>query len=337
MSSVLGDIAELVPQLGRAAVTAVQGASNEVARLVRPDKLRPIWSDLRYGPIIPVPYRPGQDLATDGFLALCAYQGYTSYTSHGIQPVTLGLVGLQALLHFNPSGYRLLEVGLNARRVVQFGEAYRLVSSPVLHANLPHLATNLAGFIAEGSELERRIGSSAMLGTIAAIGALSQSIYIAGCWGATKLSSAASVVVPYYHGYAIGSSAVVFGLQALVGYLREAERGPYVDEEFPYTHGRYRCWLSLGVTHWLVPGASLAGHVSGIAAGLLTIYVPQAWTQLWRRATGRRPPMQLQAGVLQRHRTRWWKDLLGHLVVGGGTVAIILLRRRQQSGGAAAW
>ena len=69
---------------------------------------------------------------------------------------------------------------------------------------------------------------------------------------------------------------LVVELQALVGYLREAERGPYVDEEFPYTHGRYRCWLSLGVTHWLVPNASLAGHVSGIAAGLLTIYLPQA-------------------------------------------------------------
>ena len=180
-----------------------------------------------------------------------------------------------------------------------------------------------------------------------------------------------------------------------MGYLREAERG-VLSEEFAYTHGRYRCWVSLGVTHWLVPGASLAGHVAGIAAGLLHIYVPQAcecaalccaalrspaaarapacssprpaaasllarpgllaagWTgrtpaaagggsilavscsfrrchaglELWRRVTGRQPPMRLQAGTLQRHRTRWWRDLLGHLVVGAGTVAVVLMRRR---------
>lgn len=31
-----------------------------------------------------------------------------------------GLVGLQTVLHFNPSGYRLYEVGLNARRLVQY-------------------------------------------------------------------------------------------------------------------------------------------------------------------------------------------------------------------------
>ncbi len=70
--------------------------------------------------------------------------------------------------------------------------------------------------------------------------------------------------------------------QALVGYLREAERGPFIEEEYPYVHGRYRCWLSLGVSHWLVPNASLAGHVSGIAAGLLMIYLPQACEWLER-------------------------------------------------------
>ncbi len=53
-------------------------------------------------------------------------------------------MGLQTALHFNPSGYRLLEVGLNARRVVQFQEYYRFVSASVLHFNLPHLASNMA-------------------------------------------------------------------------------------------------------------------------------------------------------------------------------------------------
>lgn len=192
--------------------------------------------------------------------------------------------------------------------------------------------------------------------------------------------------------------------QALVGYLREAERTE-VPEEFSYTHGRYRCWVSLGVTHFLVPDASLAAHVAGILAGLLHIYTPRACEcpessgrsrgevggkrcasevvaasferagltfnreeegqqqntggalsacrtkrqlevfaglirvplppaspraglALWRQLTGRQPPMRLQAGMLQRHRGRWWWDALGHALVGGAAIALVLMRRR---------
>jgi hypothetical protein len=36
---------------------------------------------------------------------------------------------------------------------------------------------------------------------------------VAGTWAAAKLSDRASFVVPYYHGYAVGASGVIFGLQ----------------------------------------------------------------------------------------------------------------------------
>ncbi len=84
------DIAELLPQLGRAAKAAVQDASSEVGKLLRPEKLRPLLSDFRYGTIIPEPFRPGQDYTQDGFMLLCAYQGWSSYAIHGLQPVTIG-------------------------------------------------------------------------------------------------------------------------------------------------------------------------------------------------------------------------------------------------------
>lgn len=51
------------------------------------------------------------------------------------------------------------------------------MSSPVLHATLPHLVTNMATLMADGSELESRVGSAGMLGAVTAIGALSQGIY----------------------------------------------------------------------------------------------------------------------------------------------------------------
>ena len=53
-------------------------------------------------------------------------------------------MGLQTALHFKPGGYRLLEVGLNARRVVQLGEVRRLLTSPPIHSSLPHLVGNMA-------------------------------------------------------------------------------------------------------------------------------------------------------------------------------------------------
>ena len=64
-------------------------------------------------------------------------------------------------------------------------------------------------------------------------------------------------------------------LQTLVGYLREVGIA-HVDDMYPYFRGRYHCWFNLALSHWLIPKANLAGHVSGIGAGLLTIYLPQA-------------------------------------------------------------
>lgn len=55
-----------------------------------------------------------------------------------------GLVGLQTALQFKPSGYRLLEVGLNSRQVVQNHQLYRFVTAPLIHSSLPHLASNMA-------------------------------------------------------------------------------------------------------------------------------------------------------------------------------------------------
>lgn len=80
-------------------------------------------------------------------------------------------------MHLSPGGYRLLDVGLNPRRLAVHREWYRLLSSPVLHSSLPHLASNLGGLMVEGSELEARVGSAAMLGLVASVGALSQAIY----------------------------------------------------------------------------------------------------------------------------------------------------------------
>lgn len=39
---------------------------------------------------------------------------------------------------------------------------------------------------------------------------------------------------------------------------------------------KYACWASLTVTAWLVPRASLRGHVCGVLSGLVLVFVPHA-------------------------------------------------------------
>lgn len=39
---------------------------------------------------------------------------------------------------------------------------------------------------------------------------------------------------------------------------------------------KFSCWASLAVTQYLVPQASFTGHLCGLLAGLLHVYIPKA-------------------------------------------------------------
>lgn len=41
---------------------------------------------------------------------------------------------------------------------------------------------------------------------------------------------------------------------------------------------KFSCWATLAVTQLLVPKASLTGHLCGIVAGLIHVYIPKAGT-----------------------------------------------------------
>lgn len=68
-------------------------------------------------------------------------------------------------------------MGLNAHRVVQYGEWRRLGTSVLLHADLPHLVANCTAVVMEGLPLERRLGSGRLLGLAASSAALAQALY----------------------------------------------------------------------------------------------------------------------------------------------------------------
>ncbi len=39
---------------------------------------------------------------------------------------------------------------------------------------------------------------------------------------------------------------------------------------------KFSCWISLAVTQFLVPQASFTGHLCGVLAGLMHVYIPKA-------------------------------------------------------------
>ena len=74
-------------------------------------------------------------------------------------------------------------------------------------------------------------------------------------------------------------------LQVVGGYMREADLAVAqveVPEEFVLTAGRLGAWPSLLLSHALVPNASLAGHLCGVAAGVLHMYAARALAWAWR-------------------------------------------------------
>ena len=56
---------------------------------------------------------------------------------------------------------------------------------------------------------------------------------------------------------------------------------------------KFSCWISLAVSQILVPQASFTGHLCGVLAGLMHVYIPKAGMNLQSSAT--MPPGKLQA------------------------------------------
>lgn len=308
-------------------------------------------SGLLTGPIVPQPYKAEGTLTWhDGYMASCAVSVARAVQQHGLQPATTALVAAQAAVHFKPGGYRLLQVGLNAHRVFHYKEWRRLGTSLAVHSDLPHLVSNSAGLVLEGLPLEQRLGSAKLVGLVASSALLTQALYLLSARVAADRFPSSSLANDYYLAYSVGFSGVAMALKVVAGYMREADlaraRVP-IPEEFMLTAGRLGAWPSLIMAHYLVPAASLPGHLCGIAAGVLQVYAARGLSWLWRRLRGGRrrlangrvvggaagpSPKLLDLGS-DAHPGLGWMDLGSHLLLGVGTLLMAYLSARQRRGG----
>lgn len=205
-------------------------------------------------------------------------------------PVTLGLIGLQIyafMMGYGPnvssffsswttsagsddclSAAKVLNAGLLAPSSIR-----RILLSPFLHADDYHLYYNMTSFLWKGYQLEQLYGSEHFALVIGALAMLTQAIYLA-------LAVVADAVLGWgwSNECAVGFSGVLFALKMILNIDSSGNTYLY-GISVPTKHA---AWAELILIHLLVPNASFVGHLAGIIAGLLFVYVERKLT--WQGA-----------------------------------------------------
>jgi rhomboid domain-containing protein 1 len=176
-------------------------------------------------------------------------------------PVTLGVMALQAWVFLaNPLRLRgLHQVCLSAHEVLRFGEPWRVLLAPLVHASDYHLAYNLSSFLYKGVLMEQRAGSAQFAALLLALALASGLIFVA-----------AAMVTGRPDECVVGFSGVIFALKVLVNYDLEdpAAQSSLFGLRLP---SRHVVWAELLLVQLLMPHSSLLAHASGVTAGFLVL------------------------------------------------------------------
>ncbi|PRW56078.1 membrane -like [Chlorella sorokiniana] len=255
----------------------------------------------------------------------------------GHQPATLGLFTLLTSRHAKEGGWRLTEVSMHPKAIIEKRH------SQLLHLNHAHLISNLTGLANEGAALEAAEGPLPMLGATA---------FLAVVGGVAKVALPALAVGLFPGSYlaskhdvhTIGFSSVLFGYQVI-----NAHRTDDLEAQQPVARWRripakMLPWAEIAATQLLLPSAGLVGHVCGALAGVLFVHTDAALGICSRLAAvqnavlralhlplplpapaagpaGQAAPLQAQQRRRQR-RQRSRKELLGQLALFAAVLAL---------------
>ena len=192
--------------------------------------------------------------------------------------ILLVMFGVELSTGAMGSGSALLKLGALPGNGQLHGEYWRFITYAFLHLNWMHIVANLALLWWVGRIVERRVGT----GRFAVIYLVS--ILLSGATILFKFRMAPS------GGAAIGASGGVFGLlgAALVLVYRRDMAAFGQDSGL-----RTGLWISLaiGLAISFLPGVSIAGHLGGLAAGLIlgAMVAPKedtAWFRIRRSPSG---------------------------------------------------
>lgn len=178
-----------------------------------------------------------------------------------IPPVTLGVLGLNAYLYLFPAA-PLLKACVSVQQAYWHGDWFRLLLSPLHHADDWHLYFNMVSFLWKGIRLEQRLGGAWFLYLLSVFSVLTGVVYLVLEAGLTELTQDSS----YSMQCAVGFSGVLFALKVLNNHYYP---GGVTNVMGIPVANRYASWVELVLIHLTAPGTSLIGHLAGILVGLL--------------------------------------------------------------------
>ncbi|MEO0494091.1 MAG: rhomboid family intramembrane serine protease [Actinomycetota bacterium] len=149
----------------------------------------------------------------------------------------------------------LIDFGLTGPPIAADGEAYRILTSGVLHDGLFHLGVNMFSLWIVGPLVERALGAPRFI-------ALYFASLIAGSFGALLVDPLA---------FTVGASGAIFGLFGAATVIALATGNREVGSQFGLIIG-----LNLVIT-FALPILSIGGHVGGLLGGMVLagVFVPQ--------------------------------------------------------------
>ncbi|XP_011362371.1 rhomboid-related protein 4 [Pteropus medius] len=185
---------------------------------------------------------------------------------NNIPPVTLAALALNTWFFLSPLK-PLYGSCLSVEKCFQQKDWQRLLLSPFHHADDWHLYFNMVSLLWKGINLERRLGSKWFAYVIATFSLLTGVVYLF-----LELAFAEFMDEPSFRmNCAVGFSGVLFALKVLNNHYFP---GGFVSVMgFPVPN-KFACWAELVAIHLMVPGASFAGHLSGILVGLMYTHGP---------------------------------------------------------------
>lgn len=160
-------------------------------------------------------------------------------------------------------------VCLNPQRVLA-GERWRLLLSSFVHISDLHVLYNCSSLLYKGVTLESSIGSEYFFALVVYLSFAAHVLYVAIAVAARELGITASLMGRCV----VGFSGVLFGLKVVLNSDRRygAEASRIFGVTIP---GGRAPWAELLLAQLLLPNVSFLGHLSGILAGLIYVYIPR--------------------------------------------------------------
>jgi len=209
-------------------------------------------------------------------LSLLALQVLLEYGRAGASrpPVTAALLAANTLIYLRPGALHeilpsVARVSFNPQLIIEYGDWMRFFLSPFYHLSESHLFYNMTSLLWKGIQLETSMGSAEFASMVAALLALSQGMTLLMSKGLIFLGD----YTAYYDQYAVGFSGVLFAMKVVLNAW---------SDDFVYLHGmvipaKYAAWAELILIQVFIPGTSFLGHLGGILAGLVYLWLKRSF------------------------------------------------------------